>query len=262
MSQTWLCTADFHAGATTGLTSEPTNDIQCAVYDRYQDCLGWAGEVDRMLVIGDGQDGSDPKGRDIDEHCLFEQARRVAELMAEANVTQEYIYISGTPYHKDSMDFERHTCEALENILARTKRGEVKVTFRRKLKTTSNGWFRLEARHKIGASRVPYCRNTAPGRAKTWQVLNAALSSQRSGEPAAWPHLMMYGHVHYYAFAEDAFGATMTVPSWQAIGSKYGDEECEGHIDLGAVVLEVGDDEWTYRKRLYAAGVVDRTESR
>ena len=58
--------------------------------------------------------------------------------------------------------------------------------------------------------------------------------------------------------------AAMTTPGWQAIGSDYGDRECDGLIDIGAVQLRIGKTEeegWQWQKRLYPAAVAERAVS-
>ena len=123
----------------------------------------------------------------------------------------------------------------------------------------------MEARHKIGSSRVPYGRSTAPARNKFWNVLNAAIKTARTGKVVLWPHLLAFSHVHYWGRQEDAYGTVCTLPGWQAIGSRYGDEQCEGHCDLGLVRLTVNeaeDEGWNLEPRLYLPAVVSRVEHR
>ncbi len=266
-AQRWVVLSDMHVGSKTGLTSTPSNPVQRQLVARWEDARRWYGAApDVVLVNGDAIDGQDRHARDIDENYMIDQAQKAAELLFEWGAKREYIIRTGTRYHvsSDGEEMERFVVSHLQYLLAKAGR-KVKVTFGRKLKTTINGWFVLEARHKIGRSSIPHGRGTAPARSKMWNVLNAALSASRGRKPVQWPHLIVYSHVHYWHYTEDAWGAVCTLPGWQAIGSKFGDEECSGHIDIGLLGLEVGATKevgWSWEKRLYQAAVVDRTEHR
>jgi hypothetical protein len=218
-------------------------------------------------LVGDGIDGKDKKGWDTQGKTMMEQAREAAELMSMWHATKEYIIITGTRYHVDAdgENLEYHIGMCLKDILHQRGEHDKIVSVKRKLKTTVNNWYMVESRHKVGRSSIFYSRNTAPGRAKMWNVLNSALSSSRSGGVAKWPNMLVFAHVHYYTYHKDAFGAAATLPCWQAIGSRYGDEECDGHIDIGMCKLEIGSTEEegaSWSERLYPAGVVDRLEHR
>ena len=85
-----------------------------------------------------------------------------------------------------------------------------------------------------------------------WEVLNA----YQTGDKAA--DLSVFAHVHYYDLHQNAFGTTMILPCFQAQGTPYGDEKCDGHIDIGMIQIIVGtsvNDGWTWSKQLYSAKV-------
>ena len=95
--------------------------------------------------------------------------------------------------------------------------------------------------------------------------MNAALSSYQEEKPVKYPDLLVFGHTHYYQKTENAWGDTVILPSWKAIGDKFGDEICDGHIDIGLGASFHSDEDikrWHWDKRLYLANVVTRTESR
>lgn len=262
--QRWVLVSDMHVGSSTGLL--PDCDINASIpsklLDRWRDCVAFFSPRPNVVVCnGDAIDGVDRKGHDVVVANRADQARMAAELLAEWAATDEYVIITGTPYHTDADG------ESMEELVAAHLRAMtgVKSSLRRKLKTTVNKWFRLEMRHKIGSSTVPYGRSTAPAKAKVWNNLNAVLEATRSRKPVRSPHFLAFGHVHYYTYQEDAFGAVCTIPCWQALGSRHGDEACDGHVDIGACQLTIGaeeDDSWEFEKRLYLAGVVERWEHR
>ena len=264
--QIWGLIADLHDGSPTGITATPDNAIQKGVKDAYESDVDWMGTVDRLVVNGDALDGADKKGRENIETNLINQAIDAATMIAKWDVKKEIILVTGTAYHVDvdGMNFEKVIKESLEKHML-LKGSSAKVTIKRKLKTTINKWFMLEGRHKIGSSGIAHGRKTSMERSKFWNVINSALNSKGRGKEAKWPDLTFFAHVHYYGFAKDAFGASMTLPCYQAIGSRFGDEACDGHIDIGCVRLTVKDTKeegWLCEERLHPAAVVDRLEHR
>jgi len=271
-AQTWVLESDYHCGSATGLWSQSEsftrNPIQVELHKRRDDAIEWFGErPDVVVVNGDGTDGEDPKGRDVIDADPDHQAESVAINAADWNAKTEYIIVAGTRYHEtsDGWPTGKRVCDKIKLICHARGQHKIKVSYARKLNTTINGWFRLQARHKIGRSVVPYGRNTSPVRSKVWSVLNAALQSAVRGKAARWPHLLLFSHVHYWLFQQSSWGAVAVTPCWQAIGSRYGDEECDGQIDLGCFKLTVGakeSDGWRLEHRVYPAGLVDRLERR
>ena len=267
-AQVWLHMTDTHDGSKTGLTHKPKNPVQKMLFLRWKEALDWFGEEpDVVHDNGDGWDGKDEKGKDIDEECMIKQAHSHAEIICMARPKSEVILTTGTRYHDShkGQNFIESCKKAIEYRMLKDHNREIKVSIRRKLKTTINGWFRLEARHFIGGSSIPHGRATAPLRSQMWNVLNAALASKVKGKPVAWPNLLMFGHRHYYMAAENAWGDVVVLPSWQALGGIYGDEMMDGHVDLGLMkttIQPTGGEGWERKKILFQAGVVERTEHR
>jgi len=266
--QQWILWGDPHCGSKTGLTSQPKNKIQEELLKRYADAISWAGQPDVSMLNGDGTDGKDEKGGDIDTPDMLEQAEDCARLIVMQNPKKEVILVTGTRYH-DSVTGQQEVIKHIETCvhleMLRQHKRDIKVSTVRKLKTTINKWFLLEARHFVGGSTIPHGRATAPLKDQVWNVMNAAIASAEANRAAKWPNLLVFSHRHYYSAAETAWGDVMILPAWQGLGGIFGDEICSGHVDLGLVRLTVGDKEtdgWRREKRLYSAGVVPRTESR
>lgn len=262
--QRWPLLADLHTGASVGLTPDPQNTIQNQLLLRYKEAIEWFGKpVDWVLVNGDAIDGTDPLGHDLTIDDPFEQAEKAAELLSMWSPRRGFLLTTGTAYHTNLQGWncEKHLVSALQNILARRRQKSLRVQLFRKLNAKINGWFRLEARHKMSRSVVPHGRKTAPERAKYWNVINAALRSRRTGKKADWPHLCLFAHTHDFGYSGDAFGLVMVQPSWQALGSRLGDEQCSGHIDVGLVALEIGateQDKFSWDEQLFEARMVSR----
>lgn len=249
--------SDLHCGSEAGLNPLPKTPLQRELLKRYRDCIANLGTKPDMLICnGDAVDGLQLRGRGRgDEDWASAQINYAANLLNEWEAG-EVCLVSGTPYHTSTAS----GCVDFEELLAMQMRaGGTKVMFTRKLNIVLRGWFRLQCRHKIGSSGIPHGRMTAPNRSKAWGALNASLGGGKA------PHLSVFSHVHYWGYAEDAFGAVMTTPAWQAIGGSFGDLACDGHIDIGAVALDIGKTEaegWHWKKRLYPAAAVDRTVRR
>lgn len=247
--------SDLHVGSEAGLTPFANSKLQGQLYNRWADCIQTLGAKPDLLVCnGDAVDGLQLKGRGAgDSDWISKQIDGAAVLLSEWKAKRICI-VSGTPYHTaagcGAVDFE-------ELLAARLRAdGRQAVEFTRKGNFELAGWFRVQFRHKIGSSSVPHGRMTSPNRSKVWGALNAYADGKKA------PHLSIFSHVHYWGYAEDVFGAVMTTPAWQAIGGAFGDTECDGHVDLGAVQLTVGKTEaegWSWQKRLYPAAAVDRT---
>jgi len=258
--QNWLLLGDLHVGSRTGLSNDPGNPIQEELYSRWNDCRRYiktlnVGSLDAVVCNGDAIDGPDRKSHDIDNPDMLSQAEEAAELLASYDA-KEYYVIAGTGYHTgvDGQDIERHVAKCLQ-ALGKT------AHYYDNLSVSINGWFNLWCRHFINASQVPHGRSTAQARKKYWKVLNEAIDAKGGGRVAEWPDLTVFSHVHYYNYQEDAFGAVMSLPAWQASGGKYGSRICGGHIDIGSVLLTVGKDQregFSCQKRLYPARMVSQ----
>ena len=260
--------SDTHDGAVTGLTTDPQNAVQEGVLKRYNQGIEWLDcEPDIVIHTGDGWDGKDPKSKDTTQDDMVKQAMDCGDLIVMQKPKKEVILIAGTRYHvnHDDQAFDIVCAERIKTEMLRKYDREVKVSIRRKLKTSINDWFVIEARHFIGGSSIPHGRATAPLRSQAWNVLNAALSAKDKGEVPRWPDLMVFGHRHYYMAAENAWGDVVVLPAWSGLGGVYGDEICDGHVDLGLVKVTVGATKeagWKRDKILFSAGVVPRLESR
>ena len=242
--------SDLHVGAPGGLTTEPKNKTQEALLERYEGLIKQWATPDVLICNGDAVDGPDPKGMDLDEFDLTEQDDVAAKLLLKWKA-KKLVLVSGTAYHTGA------TCMHEKSIAKSLRRAGHNVTFTTKLKSQINGWFRLQCRHKIGGSGVPYGRATSPKRSMTWEILNAYLKEAKGA------HLSVFGHVHYWQYHTDAFGSFMTLPCWQS-GGRFGDEQCDGHIDIGAVRLRVGakeTDGWAYDEKRFPVVVPSKWEN-
>lgn len=248
--------SDLHCGSAQSPATKPTNSVQRAMLARFKDAIAHVGQRPDVLVVnGDSVDGQDPKTRDVENDDVPWQVEEAAALIAMWQPKSVAI-VEGTPYHAGaSVQLERFLAGYLD-------RNGIPTTYNLKYHAKVNGWFKLQSRHKIGRSMVPYGVHTAPQRSQMWQTLNAAIEARQSGAPVTWPHLSVFGHVHYWSYAESAMGASVTLPCWKALGDRYGTTQCDGHVDVGLFWCDIGKTEkegWTWERRLYPARVVSQT---
>ena len=63
--------------------------------------------------------------------------------------------------------------------------------------------------------------------------------------------VLIYSHVHYYQYCGDEISEAITLPCWQAKGSKYGARQCTGRVTNGAVLYECDKGNFTRRPFLF-----------
>ena len=256
MTKTIGFISDTHCGAKTGLSTRPSNNIQRKLLGLYKETVEWMGRVDYLVHLGDIIDGDDIKSKDLSEHDLPEQIQDGCALL-EMIDAGEYFLLAGTPYHVSQS--AQMWDKMVVNLL---NKGGRKASYHQKLKLKVD-WFYCQCRHKIGSSGIAHGRYTAPARSKAWDATNAAIKSSRTGKAAKLANLLVFGHVHYWTYAEDAIGTAVTLPCWQALGSLYGDMCCDGHVDLGAFKVTIGErGDWSWEKKLYLPSLESRTVKR
>ena len=243
---------DTHSGSKVGLTPNPKNEVQEILLNRYLDSVDKLGPVDILICNGDLVDGTMAKGMAVgDDNWIAGQIDDACELIKLWNAKRVFVNM-GTGYHTRGGPTNDFEAQIVNQLCA----AGIEASFHTKLELEINDWFKMKARHFVGSSGIPHGRSGPGERVKFWEILENHLH----GEDSA--HLWVFSHVHYFQFTKNAFGASMTLPSWKADGDLHGDTKCSGHIDLGCVRLDVGETEeegWTETERLYLARLVDRS---
>lgn len=259
MKQGWkriVFLSDTHTGSEVGLRMKPQNKTQWKLLGLWGDMIDLFGvNPDVLVVVGDANDGQDPKGRECQENSIPWQIEEAEKLLLMWKPERVEI-VEGTAYHTgDTVAHEQFLAGYIN------RRG-IPCQFHRKLRARVNGWFKFQARHFVGGSVLPHGIFTSPARSQTGQVLNAAIEARDDKKIPNWPHLSVFGHTHQYAFGESAQGAFLKLPCWQGVGSGFGDRKCDGHIDIGAVQIMVGpkqEDGWTWERKIHTARLESRT---
>jgi hypothetical protein len=248
--------SDLHCGSEVGLRLKPQNQTQRMLKEIWLDTIAYFGPSPDVLVcVGDANDGQDPKGRDCQVNSVPWQIEE-AEAMLLLWKPKRVEIIEGTAYHTGDTTAQEQFLAGYIN-----RRG-IPCQFHRKLRARVNGWFKFQARHFIHSSQLPHGIFTSPARSQAGQVQNAAIEARQAKKPPTWPQLSVFGHTHQYAFGKSAQGAFLKLPCWQATGGKFGDLKCDGHIDLGASQIVIGErevDGWTEDTRYHVARLESRT---
>ena len=163
---TALIVSDLHIGSTVAVMPPevhlgPTrtreerkvcaSDLQCEFYDRWCETIAAAGRVDCCFVLGDSVDGIDHKS---DGYTVWTTDRRAqadtAYTLLSMVKTSKYYCVQGTRYHVDD--------NTTADLAIADKLG---ATFGTDLVVNLDG-VRIHLNHKIGHSRSPASKLTAP----------------------------------------------------------------------------------------------------
>lgn len=241
-----LFASDLHCGHRSGLTPpdwqiSPHRErlgkfrpIQQETWDWYIREVSQLKPFDAAVWVGDLVDGRGERSggtelivTDRDEQC--EMAEKCIEVVgAKVNIV-----VRGTAYHVGED-------EDWENIIAEKVGTHAK----------DHEWLEVyghvfDIKHHVGASQVPYGRNTALGRDAVWNVLWAEADYQ----PRADIYIRAHTHAHiggmWFAGAQQKWA--FILPALQAMGTKFGARRCSGLVDFGFMhwdISENGDMLW------------------
>jgi len=231
--------SDYHAGHWAGLTppdwyqSGKKGKHQKELWEFRQSVLKDIGHIDFLVVNGDCIDGKGTRsgGSELSTSDRAEQCEMAAASIDSAGASECGI-IYGTPYHTgQDEDWEQVVANKCVTPIAFVSGQEFLeydgVTF--------------DIKHKVGGSTIPHGRHTAVAKEKLWNLIWA----EREGQPKA--DVIVRSHVHYFAYCGGPDWVAMTTPAWQGHGSKFGVRQCSGTIDLGLIVFEIEDGEYSWR---------------
>jgi hypothetical protein len=229
--------SDMHCGHNLGLTPEvyqykldnPTfykqAHLQRELWNWYKKDIQTMGKkCDYLVVNGDAIDGDAKKNNGVE---LISTDRSVqAAIAAECINEWEYeklFIVAGTGYHTGS-------AEDWESYLADQLGGHFKENLFLEVNNV-----RFNFVHHISTGRVEQNRVSAALRSALFQEME----SYRRGYDA--PDFIVRSHAHIYTYGELASVRAMITPALQ-INSSYGVRRCEGHTDLGYVIIDVYED--------------------
>lgn len=250
--KTVLVISDLHCGHRIGLTppdymypDKTKNKIasyfgklQREIWEWFTSEVKSLGKIDVLIVNGDCIDGKGKRsgGTELITTDLFLQAEMATQVIQSIKAKKIFMTY-GTPYHVgDSED--------MEDIIAR----EVGADIKGQQFIEVNGNI-FDVKHKTGGSSVPHSRATAVSREALW---NEIWSMSDNSQPRA--DVVIRSHVHYYNQSGNHKKIGMTTPALQGFGSKYGERQCSGVVDIGFVVFEVkGKNDYTFKPHIFTS---------
>lgn len=231
--------SDLHCGHRAGLTPPGWQTPleapdRLAAYARQQRVLwSWYAAtiaalqpIDVLVVNGDAIDGRGSRsgGTELITTDLSAQAGMAVQCIAEAKAGAVHV-VAGTPYHSgpDGEDWEERIADALGGV------------FHGHLWLPINGVM-FDCKHKVGSSSVPHGRHTAISRERIWNLM----WHEREGAPKS--DVIVRSHVHYHEYSGNPTHLAMTTPALQGWGSKYGERQCSGIVDIGLVSFDISNE--------------------
>jgi hypothetical protein len=241
--------SDMHAGHRAGLccpgwqTPESAPGVlgtfarqQRAMWAWYSATMASLQPIDVLIVNGDAFEGKGKRNQGVEliTSDMMGQCQIAAACINEAKAKAVRL-TSGTPCHTspDGDDWE-----------------DVLLTLTQATSLDGHLFVEIEGvvfdiKHKVGSSGIPHGRHTAVSKERLWNVL----WHERQGAPLA--NVIIRSHVHYHEFSGNPTHLAMTTPALQGFGSKYGERQCSGVVDIGFVHFDVEDGAWSWQAHLF-----------
>lgn len=236
-----LVVSDLHCGARYGM-APPRHDKVSIPYDPFEfwdqatetwdwwtDILKLLGEIDIMIVCGDAIDGRGNLSRGVEQVTTnrIDQAMMAYDCLKIVK-PKHVEMVFGTPYHVGKGEsFERLICQKFID-------SGVSARISDHAKPIVNN-YQFDIRHKVGKSSVPYGGMTPLMKQKVWNTI----WTEQGGQKKA--NVIIRGHIHEHLICSQpslnflAFSCP-TLCGW---GSKYGQQQCDGLVQTGLVVLDI-----------------------
>jgi len=240
-----LFLGDLHCGSRVGLNPFPDNETQKVLWQKWLDMIKWAGKVDAVVCNGDAIDGKAKNDPTQTEPDRLNQAKLAVECLKKIKTNGFYLTY-GTPFHVTSKGGEDY--EGLVADFLRQKGFESEI--QEYYNNLECDGVKFRVRHKIGGSSIPHGRATAANKERVWNMLNSYLHEEDQAD------VLIYSHVHYYQYCGDEISEAVTLPCWQAKGSKYGARQCTGRVTNGAVLYECDKGQFVRKEFLFK--IVDK----
>ena len=241
--------SDLHCGHRSGLTppgwqyskeaSDETNrrfaDMQSSMWNWFSDSIKKLGKIDVLIINGDAIDGKGERSgsTELIEPDMLKQADMATEIIHHINAAKVFM-TNGTPYHTGKG-------EDIETVIAKGVNAEIRGHHFIDI----NGVM-FDVKHKTSGSNVPHGRFTAIARDALW---NEIWSLNKNGQPLA--DVVIRSHVHYLAYCGDNRKLGIITPALQGFGSKYGERQCSGMVDVGFIYFDVNNGGYSWSEELF-----------
>lgn len=234
-----LFVTDMHCGHRVGLTppkfqsaipGEKYHRLQVELYDAYRTRvrkLKKQKKIDICVVVGDSLDGKGVRsgGTELIAVDMRTQVNIAKECLEEINA-ETYVGVHGTAYHVAPAG------EDWESVLADEMNFQ---SIQSHLWLDVNGLI-FDVKHFVGATSVPYGRNTQLEKDQVANLLWNEVSEQPRGD------VFIRGHLHHFhGCFEDRFLA-IVLPALQGAATKFGARKCSLPVNFGLVWFDVYSD--------------------
>ena len=225
-----LLAGDTHCGDKAGLTPPGLcmTEAQKALW-AWWESFHAEHSFDMAIFTGDMVEGQNNKNTiELYETDTEKQAEIAAECMGIINCTRAAMFtVYGTPFHTaGTYSFENHFTDSLGITRPKTVQ-----------RIDVGGLIRLNVKHTVGRSSIPYGQGTPTYKEMVNELLNAELADDDAAD------IVIRGHAHYSVGMRVRDRAAIVVPCLKYPGSIFGRKLPEGQYDMGVGILEV------YRKK-------------
>ena len=231
---------DFHCGDKAGLApysriakKSPYSDLQTQLYDWYSKEVPENGPYDYAILTGDMVEGQNSKNTiELYESDTDEQGEIAAECCSIIPCKKENFYcVYGTPFHTaGTYSYEDNFAKCLGIAKPKTTQ---RLNF--------NDMVRINVRHTVGRSTIPYGQGTPTYKEMVNEILNASLHEDESAD------ICIRGHAHYSVSMRVRDRESIVVPCLKYPAGIYGRKMAETQYDMGFGILEIyGYKNWRY----------------
>jgi hypothetical protein len=247
-----LIWGDGHTGAIAGITpprrhSDDFRKTQTLLWNETRRMIRELGRVDFDIYVGDGVDGGGKKDSigqlEVDTLVQAELATEVLSIPKIPRGNRFFDY--GTPYHTvGSYSYEEPIAKAIGADIADGHLLRI-------------GGVRINDRHTVGRSEIPYGQGTPLYKEAVRDQLEAILSETEAAD------LVFRGHDHYSVRMTIGDRTAIIVPCLEWPETIFG-RKCKAfyyHMGIGELIIRRPDD-WEYRPHLLPFKVVRRREWR
>ena len=264
--------SDIHAGSLTALRKNPANEIQRALYRKWQEAAsGEFARPDALIVAGDAVDGQGPKQGGVyqwttDMHAQIDDAAALIEMWHAKRV---YI-IGGSGYHVQLA----HTGFSAEEQLGRDIGAEEYPSQDASIPVKSRAhsgphWFltfekaTVHVQHHISVSKVfaymstPIAREMMkaklndPMRHAMRQVkMTAALLQELETFKTRW---VIRGHAHYFWLCDSGGMIGCNLPAWKTPDPWLLERDALANGHIGFLGMRINGEKIEYTKSICGA---------
>jgi len=230
--------SDLHCGHDLGLCP-PQYNIEDELYDVRKETWDWfskeirsLGKIDILFIVGDSIDGKGERSGGTEQLTTDRMKQVKMAVDCIRFIKPQKIFMAyGTPYHTGmGEDWEAVMAKSIANGGEGTKR--IKTEIGGHLFVDVNGCI-FDLKHKVSTGKLMHTKGTSISREKLQNYMWMIREQQPNSD------IIIRGHVHNFFQTSDGYWVAMTLPGLQGLGSKYGERQCSGVVNLGFVHFDI-----------------------